>query len=210
LVNDGASSVRQAIAQNPSYIRWKQEQKNKLATSELYRSEIKRYLENIDFFKSWKDSYLLNKVEQQPSVLYYYSPHAGLKELDPKFMGTSGVKGDFNRRFDPSKIADYPHTTFAYINDDPEDVVKQGAVSKYTLKLEPHQKLYDLSKDHDKLVSQAVQENHGVWNTENIMRKIKDAGWYGVYVSSQDAHPVIRNTVHLFHKHPIHEEEPVV
>lgn len=174
----------------------------------LYKSEMKRYLEEISFLENWQKSYLSKSEDSHPTTIYHYGRQPGLKEIDPKFMGT-GTSGDFNRKFDPSRIPDYPHSTFAYKEDRPEDIVKAGAKSKYTLKLTPDQELYDISKDPENLVSSAVKENNGIWNIENVFNKIKDSGYYGAHVSSKDAHPVIQNTVHLFYKHPVHQEEGV-
>jgi len=158
----------------------------------------------------WTQSYLLHKSEEQPTTLIHYSRTPGLTEINPKQMGTSGVKsGGQYKYFNPSTIADYPHTSFYYKKDEPEDIVKQGSASKYTVTLEPHQKLYDLSHDKDGLVKQAVQENQGVWNTQNVFQKIKDAGYHGIHVTSPEAHPVIQNTVQIFHPHKPDKEEGV-
>lgn len=183
-----------------------EESRNNLLLQNLYKSEMKRFLDNSDFFNTWKKSYKLYKADEQSNTLYHYGRTPGLKQIDPKFMGT-GTKGDFNRKFDPSKIPDYPHSIFAYKVDEPEDIVKQGAVSKYKLDLTPDQELYDISKDPENLVSGAVKENNGIWNIENVFNKIKGAGYYGAHVSDKDAHPVIRNTVHLFYPHNVSSEE---
>lgn len=181
----------------------------KLAASELYKSEMKRYLEDVGHFEKsdWKQSYTLYKDEPQPTTLYHYSRQPGLKSIDPKQMGT-GTPGSFNRRFDPSKIPDFPHTSFHYVKDEPEDIVRGGARSKYTLQLNPEQKLYDLSHDKEKLVADAVKENNGAWNYENVLNKIKNAGYYGTWASRSE-NPIISNTVQLFHQHPVHKEEGV-
>lgn len=184
--------------------------KTKLAASEMYKSEMKRHLEELGHFEKadWKQSYKLTKEEEkQPTVLYHYSRQPGLKEIDPKQMGT-GAPGSFSRRFNPSQIKDFPHTSFHYIQDTPEDIVRGGARSKYTIKLDPDTKLYDLSKDPEKLVHQAVQENQGVWNYENVLNKIKSAGYHGTWASRSE-NPVISNTVQLFHPHPVHLEEGI-
>lgn len=176
----------------------------------LAMTEMQHYLKDSLLAKNWESSYLLHKSDDQPRVLYHYSTQPGLKEIDPKKMGTSGVRsGGQYKYFDPSKIADFPHTSFHYIADEPEDIVKLGAASKYTLHLNPDQRLYDLSKDHEGLANQAITENNGVWNTENVFRKVKDAGYHGIWVSNKDAHPTIRNTVQIFHPHPVSVEEGV-
>ena len=52
---------------------------------------------------------------------------------------------------------------------------------------------------------QAVKENQMAWNYEKIFNKIKDAGYHGI-ISKDSEHPVIANTVMIFHPHPVHEE----
>lgn len=146
----------------------------------------------------------LEKAETQPTTLYHYSREKGLKMLDPKKQGM-GVKGDHTKRALPYQIKNYPHVTFYYINDTPEDIVRSAANAKYTVKLEPHQKLYDIYNDPEGLAMQAVKENQMAWNYEKIFNKIKDAGYHGI-ISKDSEHPVIANTVMLFHPHPVHEE----
>jgi len=155
----------------------------------------------------WQKSYQLHKEEvKQPEILHHYSRQAGLKSIDPRQMGM-GTSGDFNKRFNPSQIEDFPHTSFHYIQNQPEDVVRHGAVSKYTLRLDPDKhKLYDLSHDKEGLVRQAIDENQGAWNYENMLNRIKGAGHYGIW-SSASQNPIIANTVQLFHQHPIESEE---
>jgi|GEM_PF-4065209 len=148
---------------------------------------------------------VIRKTEEQPAILYHYSKHPGLKELDPRKEGM-GVKGDHTKRFLPHQIKNYPHVTFYYINDTPEDIVRSGAKSKYTVKLEPHQKLYDLYSDKDGLLLQALKENNMAWNFEKIFNKVKNAGYHGVVTKDPSAHPVIQNTAMIFHPKQIHEE----
>ena len=146
----------------------------------------------------------IRKFESQPTTLYHYSREKGLKTLDPKKQGM-GVKGDHTKRALPYQIKNYPHVTFYYINDTPEDIVRSAANAKYTVKLEPHQKLYDIYNDPEGLAMQAVKENQMAWNYEKIFNKIKDAGYHGI-ISKDSEHPVIANTVMIFHPHPVHEE----
>lgn len=156
--------------------------------------------------ESWKDAYDAHKETSQPTELYHYSDKPGLSEIDPKKMGGRTASAGQYKGFNPSKIPDFPHTSFHYIKDDPEHLVKQGAQSKYTLKLQPHQRLYNLHEDKDKLVEQARKENYGIFNTENVFRKIKDAGYYGIWTPKHDI-PSVANSVQLFHPHPVSKEE---
>lgn len=146
----------------------------------------------------------LMRSEEGPLELVHYSPVAGLKEIDPNKMGTSGVKsgGQYKHGIPDTK------TSFHYIKGtEPEDIVTQDAKSKYKLSVHP-QHLYDLSADPKKLVHQAVEENQGAWNTDMIFNKIKQNGYKGIWAPSAD-HPVIRGTVQMFHPHPIEQEEVI-
>jgi GNAT superfamily N-acetyltransferase len=142
--------------------------------------------------------------DNNPSALYHYSKESNLKEIDPKKMGT-GIPGQFKSKFNPSQIKDFPHASFHYIEDKPEDMVRGAAKSKYLLELKPDQKLYDISKDDKGLVRDAVKENQGAWNYEMVLKKIKDAGYYGVMARNHE-NPVIANTAMLFYNHPIGKE----
>ena len=54
---------------------------------------------------------------------------------------------------------------------------------------------------------QSRQENHGAWNYEDVLKRIKDAGYAGTFTTHPEEHPTILNTVQLFHPHvPIKEE----
>jgi hypothetical protein len=151
---------------------------------------------------------VIRKNEGQPTILHHYSRHQDLKELDPKKEGM-GVRGDHTKRFLPYQIKNFPHVTFYYINDTPEQIVKDAAKSKYTVKLEPHQKLYNLHTDPEGLGRQAIAENQGAWNYEKIFNKIKNAGYHGITAIGSE-HPIIGNTVMLFHPQAIHEEKKLV
>ena len=167
--------------------------------SRLYKAEMKRHLEKNDFFKSWEDSYKTKKTKKQPMTLVHYSRHPGLKAINSDNMG-NGTGGEFSRHFNPSKIKDFPRTSFHYIQDTPEDIVKMGANAKYLIHLHPDTELYDLSKDPDGFVKQTVP-----WNYENLLNAVKGAGYDGLWSSDSD-HPVISNTVQLFNEHPVAEE----
>jgi hypothetical protein len=118
-------------------------------------------------------------------------------------MGTSGVRSGGQYKYGVPETK----TSFHYIQgSEPEAIVKQKAKSKYHITLDPAQKLYDLGNDHEKLVEQALKENNGAWNTDNIFKKIKDSGYHGIWAPTSD-NEVIRNTVQLFNKHPVDKEE---
>jgi hypothetical protein len=180
------------------------EHQNKKKTSSPTRehSDTEMWSGLLDHLKksddSWQQSYLHHKDQEIPTILHHYSRQSGLSEINPKKMGT-GAPGHFSRNFDPSKIPNFPHTSFYYIDPTKaEDVVKTGAKSKYTVKMHPHHKLYDLTEDKAGLVKQARAENNGAWNYEAVLDKIKNAGYHGTWAPKSDD-PVIANTVQLFH-----------
>jgi hypothetical protein len=146
-----------------------------------------------------KDEPLLRN-EEGPISLVHYSKVPSLKEIRTDKMGTGAPSQEYKRGFPEVKRAYYYRA-----GTQPEDIVKHGARSKYTATLQPHQKLYDLAKDHQGLVKQAIAANQGAWNSDLILNNIKNAGYHG-YHNSASALP---NVVALFHPHPVESEEMV-
>jgi len=140
----------------------------------------------------------LAKADNTPIKLIHYSHKEGLKEINPEHMG-SGVHGAEKKR----GIPDVKRSFYYRENTKPEDLVTQGAIARYHVELDPQQhKLYDINEDTHGLVTQAIQENNGAWNTDKILNKIKNHGFVG-YHNSASALP---NVVGLFHTHPVKEE----
>lgn len=133
--------------------------------------------------------------------LVHYSRTPGLKQLDPNKMGTSGVGGMQYKRGVPEN-----KSTFFYTHDSkPEDMVTQGAASKYTVNLQPHQKVYDLGTDPDHLVREMRSRNQGVWNEDMLHGVIKEKGYHGVKWKMHDDTHVVQ----MYHPVDIHSEENV-
>lgn len=140
--------------------------------------------------------------DEPPLKLTHYSPIKGLKAIDPAHMGSSGVKsgGQYKYAIPETK------TSFHYLdNTTPEDVVSEKAKSKYTSQIDPAH-LYSLSHDHKGIAKEAVKRNNGVWDTDQVLSAVKNAGYKGVW-APEAQNDVIRNTVQLFHPHKVNEEK---
>ena len=130
--------------------------------------------------------------------LTHFSPHKNLKEIDPAKMG-SGV--DARARRDTW----HPHTFFYDLSAGaPEDMVTQGAQSKYSIELQPHQKIYDLASDPEKIIANSVAQNNGALNMDKIHEGIKAAGYHGF---QNKAHPTLPHVVAMYDKQPVSSEE---
>jgi len=146
----------------------------------------------------------VRKLHEQPSQgeeLVHYSRTAGLKQLDPNKMGTSGVGGAQYKRGVPENKSTFFYTA----NSKPEDMVAQGAVSKYTVRTQPHHKIYDLGTDPDHLVHEMRSRNQGVWNEDLLHGVIKEKGYHGVKWKMHDETHVVQ----MYHPTDIHSEEDV-
>lgn len=144
------------------------------------------------------DSHPMFKAEPGQKIkLVHYSRKPGLKVLEPSHIG-SGVGSRTERN------AEVPRTYFYREGTETEPLVTGGAVSKYTTSIDPAvHKLYDLSQDPDKHVEATLDANHGAWNTDAILKRIRDYGYHG-YFNSRGALP---DAVALFHPHPVEREE---
>lgn len=142
----------------------------------------------------------LMKNDQKPLGLVHYSTTPSLKEINVDRMGTGAPSAEYKRGLPEVKRAYY------YVKGtEPEDIVKQGAKAKYHATLQPHQKVYDLATDREGLVGKALEANNGAWNSDIVLKHIKDAGYHG-YHNSQSSMP---NVIALFHSMPIDKEEMV-
>lgn len=141
----------------------------------------------------------LMRAEPGAVKLVHYSNTPGLKEINPNFHGT-GAADEMIKRTGKTSV---PISYYYRSGTEEEPMVTQPAKSRYHSTLGPQHKLYDLSNDHQKLIHQAINDNGGAWNTENILGKIKGAGYHGFFNSGSS----LPNVVALFHPHPVDKEE---
>lgn len=145
-----------------------------------------------------KNEPLMRKNEEGPIALVHYSKTPSLREIRTDKMGTGAPSQEYKRG-----LPEVKRSYFYREGQVPEDIVKQGAKSKYTVTLQPHHKLYDLGTDSQGLVKQALDLNQGAWNSDIILNHIKNAGYHG-YHNSQSALPGV---VALFYHTPVQKEE---
>lgn len=136
--------------------------------------------------------------KSNPAYLEHYSVKRGLKEITPHHMGTGAPSAEYKRG-----LPEVPRSYYYIGGTKPEDIVHQGAVAKYRVMMPHDHKLYDLAKDPDGHVRQAVQDNNGAWNSDMILGRIKSAGYHG-YTNSSSPLP---NVVAMFHPMKVHTEE---
>jgi hypothetical protein len=128
--------------------------------------------------------------------LIHYSRRAGLKELDPSQMGTGGTR----MKQQPPEHK----STFYYTPESkPEQEVTQGAKSRYTIKVGPEHKIYDLSQDPDKMYQAAQASNQGAFNEDILHGMLKDKGYHGVKWKMRDGTHVVQ----MYHPMPVHQEQ---
>jgi hypothetical protein len=149
------------------------------------------------------DSQPIFKAEQLDKIkLIHFSKKSGLKELDPNKMGTGAPSAETKYG-----VPDVKRTYYYTESSNPEPLVTEGSMSKYTSSLDPNvNKLYDLANDHEGVIDNALKENNGAWNIDTILGKIKSAGYHGYY-NSKPMHPSGAGVIVLFHTHPIEKEE---
>lgn len=128
--------------------------------------------------------------------LHHYSRVPGLKELDPQFQGT-GAKGAENKH----GVPDVKVTYFYREGTPPEDLVTQGAKSKYTVQVPHEGHLYDIGKDPQKIIhglreaSKDRQVNPGSVTRDEMLGAVKQAGFHGFHNSNSP----LSNAVGMFH-----------
>lgn len=128
--------------------------------------------------------------------LVHFSRTRGLKEINPAKMGTSGVGGAQYKRGLPEH-----KTSFYYTEDSkPEDLVLQGADTKYIVKMPAN--VYDLDADVHGLKAEARRRNNGAWNEDVLHEVLKEKGFSGL---KWEMYPGTK-VVQLYHPHPVHEE----
>jgi 2'-5' RNA ligase len=169
------------------------------------QNDIVKKSEYLSKADDWKSSY--EQHLSQPNKLIHYSKKAGLTSLDPTFQGTGAPSEEYKHG-----LPSIPRTYFYQHGTEPEDIVKQGAVAKYTATLKPEHKIYDLAHDKDnihhklKVASMGKQVNPGVVSSDDYLHAIKAAGYHGFKNSASTQLP---NVIALFHAHPIDYEETV-
>jgi hypothetical protein len=168
-----------------------------LNDGKLIYSPGKGFLLNRRMTNTGKNEPLMRN-ELPPTTLVHYSKVPGLKEIRTDKMGTGAPSAEYKRG-----LPEIPRAYYYRAGTEPEDLVTQGAKSKYTTTLQPYQKIYDLGKDTHGLVKQALDANQGAWNADKILGHIKSSGFHG-YSNSSSALP---NVVALFHHTPIDKEE---
>lgn len=135
--------------------------------------------------------------------LVHYGRASGLSHVDPNSMG-DGARGAEYKYGTPETKRSY----FYRAGSMPESVVTSGAKARYTAKLTPDQKLYDLGTDEDGIYTQMKREaqgrqvNPGMITTDQYLQAVKDAGYHGFH-NSRSALPEV---VALFHPHPVEED----
>lgn len=144
------------------------------------------------------------RLAPQPEIreLVHYSPKSGLKRLDPKRMGTSGVPSAEYRQ----GIPEVGRTYYYRAGTTPEPLVLQGAKAKYRAVLDPKKhRLYDVGMDPEGLRPRARElflAGEGLDSPEDtLLHDVKRKGYHGFY-NSQSALP---HVVALFHAHPVEE-----
>lgn len=160
--------------------------------------------------KRWKchKSEQLDKSEQlknfmakvdQKRQLEHYSKTPGLKNIDPKYIGT-GVPA----RGQETKQTAHPHSFYYKPEAPTEELVTRGATHKYMVDLPEDAKIYDISTDPEGFAKQVRDQNNGAFNMDMMHEKMKNSGYHGFEMSQ---HPVesMRGVVGLYHSMPVSE-----
>lgn len=107
--------------------------------------------------------------------IIHYSTKPDLTELDPSFMGSSGISGAQYKRGIPEN-----KSSFFYTDDsEPEDVVTDRAPHKYEADSSRY-KIYDLDEDKEDLANEARRRNQMAWNEDLFHGLLKEKGYHGV------------------------------
>ena len=165
----------------------------KLKPRKLGKSE--RHSDPVFFLCKNEDNHQLKNGNPETKLIHY-SPHEGLKEINPKYHGIRGI-GAETKQGQP----EHPLSFYYLENTKPEHVVTTGAKSKYVTPL-GDKKLYDIGKDSDGL-RQKVQEiadkrqmNPGIVSKDDYHSAIRNAGYHGFYNSSLNQ--TMKNVVGMF------------
>jgi len=138
--------------------------------------------------------------------LIHFGKQSGLNQIDPHKMGTGlGARGNESKHGRPEVERSYFYREGAA----PESIVAENANARYTAKLGPEHRLYDIGKDdeniRDNLKQQSMsrQANQGIVTSDQYLKAVKDAGYHGFH-NSMSALPEV---VALFHAHPVEEDK---
>jgi hypothetical protein len=146
-----------------------------------------------------------SELEKSDTPLYHYSTQNGLTHIDPNFQGT-GAPSEENRQGVPEIKRSYYYT-----KDEPEDIVKQQAKTKYVAHMPSDHRIYDIAADKDQLIPKLKQEsmkrqvNQGVVSSEDYLKAIKDAGYHGYHNPSSQ----IPHALAMFYPLQVHKEFPL-
>lgn len=128
--------------------------------------------------------------------LVHYSSRPDLKTLDPKKMGTGPTPSAEDKHGVPEVVRSF----FYQKGTQPEHLVTSLNPHKYETQIDNKKHpIYDLVHDEHGIIKQTLKDNHGAWNSDEILGNIKNAGFYGYKHSGSDLPEVIA----LFHEHPV-------
>jgi hypothetical protein len=135
-------------------------------------------------------------------ILYHYSPHKGLKEIDPLHYGTSGK--DISLEYKQG-IKHLVPRSYHYESDQPEGVIANDR-HRYEVYMPDDHKIYDLGHDPEG-IAQKVHKQSGLVGPglyDLIEHEIKSSGYHG-YKNSKSTLP---HVIAHFHKLDIHDPHP--
>ena len=142
----------------------------------------------------------IGDMEDDSVYLQHYSPHAGLKSIDPNQMGTGVDKRTKGRSLENKISFYYPHNYKS-----PENVVTGQSKSKYTVKVPKDQKIYSSQEHGPDMIRMAKEKNNGIFSMDHFIDTLKENGYHGFKSS-----PSGIDMVAMFHELPVHSEESSV
>jgi hypothetical protein len=151
--------------------------------------------------KSERLRQFMTKVENKRQRLEHYSQKTGLKNIDPKHIGTGlGSRQERN--------AGHQYSFYYKPGAIKEDLVTGSAKSKYIVEIPEEASLYDLSADPMGFKAKVREENQGAFNPDMLHDKIKEAGFHGFHTPNHQREEM-RGVVALYHSQPVSEEHEV-
>jgi GNAT superfamily N-acetyltransferase len=139
------------------------------------------------------------KSENNPLELEHYSHVQGLKQIDPN-QARTGVDQSSRSNQYRNKISFYYPKGY----QNPEHVVTSRAKSKYTTKLNPEHKIWDIKTHGADLINQIKQSNQGALDMDMFMDKLKEQGFHGFKTRPQGLEMVA-----MFHPLDVAHEEKI-
>jgi hypothetical protein len=135
--------------------------------------------------------------DDEGTFLEHYSPHAGLKSINPDKMGSGVDRRTRGRSLDNKMSFFYPH---GY--NEPESLVNSGAKSKYTVKLPSDFKIFDNQVHGNELIEASKDKNNGIFAMDHFIDTLKENGYHGF-----KSRPSGLEMVGMFHELDVHSEE---